>query len=150
MDTRICVHHVTDLTHLQSKCCILKWLLHLSSAKCTKVSSILSRATLTELCSDPLEILCTLNLGLEVSNVLDSLVLGACDWFVSVGVVWVSGANVLLEDVAASYFRHFSSRFTFKRYQNLCARGVLGFWGFEVLGWCVLAWPGLAWNWFWF
>ena len=100
MDTRISVDQVTDCAYFQTKGCIFKWFLHLTWAEHAEITSICSRATFTVLSGKAFEVFSTLNLLLEILDISNSFVFGASNFYVPVGVVWVSGTNMFLQEMA--------------------------------------------------
>jgi hypothetical protein len=57
MNTTVSVHNIAHLSDLQCKGCIFKWLLHLSRAKVSEISSLLSRGAVRMLARELCELL---------------------------------------------------------------------------------------------
>ena len=96
MDTRVCIDKVTNLTDFKSECSLLKSSLHLTICEEAKISTLSGTSALAELLCDLIPVLLTLNLLLELSDILNCLILAPCNWFVPERIIWVSRARVFL------------------------------------------------------
>ena len=108
MDARIGVDEVADLADLQGEGGFLEGGLHLARPEETQIASVGGRPALAEFTSDAHEVVSRRDLGLEVLDVGNGLILGASDGLLAVGVIGVPRLQVLLQDVAhADLLGHF-------------------------------------------
>ena len=107
MDARVSIDKATDLTNVERKGSVFESFLHLTCSKHAKVSVICGGAAFAEFLCDSVEVVNTFNLGFKVLDVGNRLIFGASDWLVPVGVIWVSGTDVLLQDMFCTDLSHF-------------------------------------------
>ena len=109
VDSRVSVHKVTDVSHVQREGSIFECLLHCVATEHSQVAIICGWTTLAVLLRNPVKVFDRTDLWLEVLDVCCGLFFRACDGLVPVRVVRVPRTSMLLKDMFAAYlFRHFS------------------------------------------
>ena len=107
VDARVSINiFCSHLSHSKSEGSLFKGSLHVSRPEVTEISLLSCRSALTVLLSDSTEIFLALDNRSKLLNVFNSLVLGSGDGLVSVGIIRVSGIEVLLDDVSNSHGAH--------------------------------------------
>merc|ERR1711865_196401 len=111
MNSAICVDNATHFTNLKTEGRIFEWLLHLTPAENSQVTTILSRAAVRLLCCDLLpSCLPTFDNTFELVELGDRLILRRFSDYVSLRILprrRSTRTRVLDQDVCCTNFRHF-------------------------------------------